>query len=59
MVPPHLRRQLLTALHRNMLAKVPLFDNMGDFSREDFLLELWTAMRPQLYGECKGWREAE
>ena len=47
--PPQLQRQLSRALHRDLLARVPLFDRMDSLYREDLLLDLWTRMKPELF----------
>ena len=49
MVPSHLHRQLLTALHHGLLSTVPLFMRIDSFFREDLQLDLWEKMKPQVY----------
>ena len=47
--PPQLQRQLSRAMHRDLLARVLLFDRMDSLFREDLLLDLWTRMEPELF----------
>ena len=49
MVPSHLHRELMHALHQGLLTSVPLFMHIDSIYKEDLLLDLWETMRPKVF----------
>eukprot|EP00290_Baffinella_frigidus_P036531 CAMPEP_0180307770 /NCGR_PEP_ID=MMETSP0988-20121125/28054_1 /TAXON_ID=697907 /ORGANISM="non described non described, Strain CCMP2293" /LENGTH=839 /DNA_ID=CAMNT_0022291127 /DNA_START=42 /DNA_END=2560 /DNA_ORIENTATION=- len=49
MVPEYIQRPLAAHLHHGLLLSIPLFRDITDMCRDDFVLDLWQMLLPQTF----------